>query len=255
MVRKGIGKKIRFEVFKRDSFKCQYCGRSSPEIVLVIDHINPVSSGGKDDITNLITSCFDCNSGKGKRSLSDETVVSKRKKQLDDLQERREQIEMIYEWQIGLINIEEEMSRNAIEYLEMFTPCISYSEQAYKYMNRIIRRYGLSEILECIRISSEQYIKIFDGCATLESSKKCYEYIEKIASTRKKMKDKPYLQDLYRIRGILRSRVYCNEWLALSLLEKSYLNGHDVEELYEIAENARNWTEWRTTMEGLLEDK
>ena len=29
--RKTISKKTRFEVFKRDSFKCQYCGASAPE--------------------------------------------------------------------------------------------------------------------------------------------------------------------------------------------------------------------------------
>jgi 5-methylcytosine-specific restriction endonuclease McrA len=39
----AISRKIRFEIFKRDSFKCQYCGRSAPEIVLNVDHINPVS--------------------------------------------------------------------------------------------------------------------------------------------------------------------------------------------------------------------
>jgi 5-methylcytosine-specific restriction endonuclease McrA len=63
--RKAIPKKLRFEVFKRDSFTCQYCGKSAPDIILEVDHIHPVSRGGEEDITNLITSCFDCNRGKG----------------------------------------------------------------------------------------------------------------------------------------------------------------------------------------------
>lgn len=29
--RKQLSKKLRFEVFKRDSFTCQYCGKKSPE--------------------------------------------------------------------------------------------------------------------------------------------------------------------------------------------------------------------------------
>jgi 5-methylcytosine-specific restriction endonuclease McrA len=41
--RKSISKKIRFEVFKRDSFTCQYCGSKSPDVTLVIDHIMPVA--------------------------------------------------------------------------------------------------------------------------------------------------------------------------------------------------------------------
>ena len=46
--RKTISKKTRFEVFKRDSFKCQYCGASAPEAILVVDHIDPFSKGGAE---------------------------------------------------------------------------------------------------------------------------------------------------------------------------------------------------------------
>jgi 5-methylcytosine-specific restriction endonuclease McrA len=48
----AISKKIRFEVFKRDSFICQYCGRSAPNVTLEVDHIEPISKGGTDDILN-----------------------------------------------------------------------------------------------------------------------------------------------------------------------------------------------------------
>lgn len=59
--------KLRFEILKRDNFKCVYCGRNPTEdkIKLVIDHIKPKSKGGKDNIKNLITSCWECNMGKG----------------------------------------------------------------------------------------------------------------------------------------------------------------------------------------------
>ena len=50
MTRKSLSNKIRFEVFKRDNFTCQYCGRKAPEIVLNVDHIEPVSKGGTNDI-------------------------------------------------------------------------------------------------------------------------------------------------------------------------------------------------------------
>lgn len=64
-----IGKKLRFEVFERDNFTCQYCGRSAPDTVLHVDHIRPVSQGGGDDIANLITSCMACNLGKSDHVL------------------------------------------------------------------------------------------------------------------------------------------------------------------------------------------
>lgn len=47
--RKSISKKLRFEVFKRDSFTCQYCGKMAPDVVLEVDHINPVASGGENN--------------------------------------------------------------------------------------------------------------------------------------------------------------------------------------------------------------
>jgi len=62
---RALSKKQRFEIFKRDAFTCQYCGRTPPAVVLEYDHIKPVIEGGSDDEHNLITSCFDCNPGKG----------------------------------------------------------------------------------------------------------------------------------------------------------------------------------------------
>lgn len=49
-MREAISKKLRFEVFKRDSFTCQYCGGKAPEIILQCDHIKPVVEGGLTDI-------------------------------------------------------------------------------------------------------------------------------------------------------------------------------------------------------------
>ena len=68
--RKSLSKKTRFEVFKRDGFQCAYCGQSPPSVVLEVDHIEPISKGGTDDVNNLITACFDCNRGKSNNELN-----------------------------------------------------------------------------------------------------------------------------------------------------------------------------------------
>lgn len=67
--RKPLSKKVRFEVFKRDGFTCQYCGAHPPNVVLEVDHIEAVARGGTDDEGNLITACFDCNRGKAARDI------------------------------------------------------------------------------------------------------------------------------------------------------------------------------------------
>lgn len=74
MPRKSSGKRLRFEVFKRDHFTCQYCGAQPPDAVLTLDHIEPVSRGGTDDIHNLITACERCNSGKSDKVLGDRAI-------------------------------------------------------------------------------------------------------------------------------------------------------------------------------------
>ena len=102
MKRKGISKRTRFEVFKRDQFTCQYCGRSAPDVVLHVDHILPVAEGGTNDMMNLVTSCQDCNLGKSAKMLSDDAAVVKQRNQMQELSEREEQIQMILEWRKGL---------------------------------------------------------------------------------------------------------------------------------------------------------
>ena len=66
----AISVRTRFEVFKRDEFTCQYCGKKSPDVVLEVDHIVPQCDGGQDDVVNLRTSCWDCNRGKADQPLS-----------------------------------------------------------------------------------------------------------------------------------------------------------------------------------------
>lgn len=72
--RKSTGKRLRFEVFKRDYFTCQYCGAQPPDAVLVVDHIVPVAAGGTSTIDNLITACEPCNQGKADKPLGDRMV-------------------------------------------------------------------------------------------------------------------------------------------------------------------------------------
>lgn len=65
MAREPIGKKLRFEVFKRDSFTCQYCGAAAPKVELHVDHVVSVRDGGPTCRENLVTACARCNTGKG----------------------------------------------------------------------------------------------------------------------------------------------------------------------------------------------
>lgn len=60
---------VRVSVLHRDNYKCVFCGRSSREVKLEVDHKEPFSKGGGNNLNNLQTLCFDCNRGKGARRL------------------------------------------------------------------------------------------------------------------------------------------------------------------------------------------
>jgi hypothetical protein len=69
--RNHSGLALRFAILKRDSYRCQICGRNAQEhgVVLEIDHRIPRAKGGTDDPANLWTLCFDCNRGKSDSDL------------------------------------------------------------------------------------------------------------------------------------------------------------------------------------------
>lgn len=62
-----VTRAMRYDVLRRDDF---HCGRGREDgVKLHVDHIVPVSRGGKTVMSNLQTLCEDCNCGKGNRYL------------------------------------------------------------------------------------------------------------------------------------------------------------------------------------------
>ena len=86
------------KVFKRDRFKCQYCGLDGLNVfenwlVLTIDFVHPRAHGGSRRMDNLVTACRPCNIMKGKRihgSLEDakKYVLQKREEWHQKYQEQ-----------------------------------------------------------------------------------------------------------------------------------------------------------------------
>ena len=62
-------KLTRREVFRRDGYTCQYCGKHTLD--LTIDHILPRHLGGPHTWTNVVAACSHCNHRKGGRTLEE----------------------------------------------------------------------------------------------------------------------------------------------------------------------------------------
>jgi len=56
------------ELFRRDGHLCMYCGREYPEYKMTRDHIVPLSRGGHDVWSNVVSACRPCNTHKGGRT-------------------------------------------------------------------------------------------------------------------------------------------------------------------------------------------
>jgi hypothetical protein len=66
-VRAALSLKVRWDVLKRDDYRCVRCGARPPGVELEVDHVLPVSRGGSNDLANLQTLCRPCNQGKKDR--------------------------------------------------------------------------------------------------------------------------------------------------------------------------------------------
>ncbi len=69
MERAKMTDSLRYDIMKRDKFRCQLCGSTASDgVKLHVDHIVPVAKGGKTTPENLRTLCDRCNLGKSDKS-------------------------------------------------------------------------------------------------------------------------------------------------------------------------------------------
>lgn len=146
----SLSQKTRFEVFKRDSFKCQYCGRSTPAVVLQVDHVIPRVEGGGDEMTNLVTSCFDCNIGKGGRLLDNVPECIDLEEKMLIMAERERQVR-------EYTNLKNEIRMR--EDVEVAAICRAFKKISHEPLFPSVVRGWLRvmiypDVLDCIEIAS-----------------------------------------------------------------------------------------------------
>lgn len=253
--RKPLPKGLRFEVFKRDKFKCQYCGANAPEVILNVDHIVPVAGGGGNGITNLITACQSCNSGKSDKPLSANAAVEKSRVQLEELQERREQLELMLEWHKGLASIRDDTADAAVEFFNSFLSGLSLSESGKLPIKELLSKYSFNEVCSAIRCSIETYHKLDgDNQSDKLSVSKCLEKLKGICLVNKTCETRPYMRRIYHLKNIAAKRLnYFNHREAIRLLEDAHLAGATDDQLAHCALRCRNWTTFTESLEELIE--
>lgn len=150
--RKAISKKVRFEVFKRDGFTCQYCGAHPPQAILHVDHIIPVAEGGGNEDTNLVTACDHCNLGKSANSLA--KIPASLAERAAEVAEREEQLRGYSEVMAAQ---RERIEDDAWEVAEVFMRRFAQDgirRDWLESIKRFVERIGVHECIRAMEIAT-----------------------------------------------------------------------------------------------------
>lgn len=177
--RKPLSKKLRYDIFKRDSFTCQYCGRSAPDVILEVDHIHPVAEGGDNDPLNLVTACRDCNRGKGKQPLTENDTIKKQKAELDAMNAHREQIEMVLQWKRELLEAEEKETKLINDLIISLTG-FGTTESGKSTIRKCLKQFSFDEVYTATEIAFDRYYLTFEPTTEWKSNKNFSNALNKI---------------------------------------------------------------------------
>lgn len=149
--RQGISKRTRFEIFKRDGWKCKYCGNRPTVSPLHVDHAIAVANGGTNDPANLVTACADCNGGKSAVPLEERKFQAL---QIDEA--KREQAEQILEYlkiEKGVYDAKQEVAAEAVaKWKSHFGE--PPDAALVNTFGRSSAEFGLARVLEAIDIAA-----------------------------------------------------------------------------------------------------
>jgi 5-methylcytosine-specific restriction endonuclease McrA len=149
----SIPKSIRFDVFKRDLFTCQYCGRQVPQVLLDIDYLIPQAEGGTAVPNNLVTACVDCKKDNGVVPLNIGKIKNTRKQKIIAIQEKKLQIE---EYEKFILDKKQREKQEIDEINSYWTELCdgeySLNENGLETIKKFLAKMTSSEIKEAIEI-------------------------------------------------------------------------------------------------------
>lgn len=154
MKRVGISKRVRFQIFSRDGFTCAYCGSKPPDVILEVDHINPVSKGGLNNEMNIITSCFDCNRGKSDRLIT--SNPNQVQINSDELKTKLEQMKMYQKHLSQMEVLKQEMIDLVEVKFTMYHPDRVFSDTFRESVFSFIKKLGVETVSDAMILACKK---------------------------------------------------------------------------------------------------
>lgn len=232
MPRQSLSKKLRFEVFEQNNFTCQYCGRSpqNQSITLQVDHIISVKNGGTNDRNNLITSCWDCNIGKGKKTTLLPNIPDKAL-ELELVQDRLAQVIAINKYQEKINKAKAKVVKHQYKQIDDLTKNYidSLKNKIYKIYNKHENIVPMDVFCECLEITNNKNIKL---------SEDYLKYFQGVLKVKKFLLENPEFVESSQCYVVARK---CFGWKADRAIIKDIYDRYEPEYIYECLEDAYSW--------------
>jgi hypothetical protein len=158
------------------------------------------------------------------------------------------------QWKEALGNLKEDVIERLAEHWSKLVPGYHLNENGRQKLKKLVRKFDLEEILEAMQIAADQYLVFKQGKPKEESVENAWGKVSGICHTRREDQSKPYLRELYYIRGILRNRLlYLNETSLMELLEEAVHAGADLDSVKTLAKRCSSWSKFVNELEALIE--
>lgn len=180
--------------------------------------------------------------------LSDNSVMEKRKKQLDILQEKREQLELMIEWQNELLDFDNAVASSIAQVWTKFVGT-TINEHGLAKISLLLKKYSYEDLINAIQIACRQYLgkkdsnEIFNSLGGILYNKKLEEK-DPVAASKKHIKN--ILQ---------RNLGYFNFKTGMSLIDSAIEYGASIDSLLNFSKEVRTWTQFKSGIHRFIENQ
>lgn len=151
-MKRDVSTRTRFEIFKRDGFRCLYCGATPLQRPLHVDHVLAIANGGDNSQANLVTACGDCNLGKSAvpldRKKFNATIATQAEK--DHAQQILDYLALQREIQAAKKTVTDVV---AARWEEVVGPL---TQQMYDRLGYIISQWPMDKLEEAMQITARK---------------------------------------------------------------------------------------------------
>jgi hypothetical protein len=244
---------VRFEILQRDSYSCQFCGRRPPDVTLEVERLRPLLEGGSLSQANLITVCGECSVGR-------RAAMAKGFRSPEPAQDlppvyratRSTSMDPPTWWRDEMIrHVEGVIARLAAMLGELMGEPMS--DFVVRDIRNLIRRYGCDTVDACFQDEIVNHAGQRDTLpADADHFREFMVGLTRQLAHQTRGTDKAPDPRLYRIRGVLRSRLkYVREDEVLKAMQDASFAGVPLDMLEQAAQTTRSWPEFWTALSAL----